>query len=340
MTFTILDNDCFRMKVNDCIHRYLGLSNEQKIAIGIYVNGHLYLNGNGINHTYMYDIGSISKTITAHLVLKLVEDGLIQLDAKIDKYLTIKKGEYPTINELLTHSAGYNNLTPYEITVPSLFKHGYSKKNIYENVTKEDIIHCIEKRNKCKHNKKYGYSDFSYAILGLIIEKVTNVKFSILFNEFINNELKMINTKVILKGIRFPYAMKGRKIFPYWQWSSDNYYLAAGGVVSNVQDMLKYLSLQIESKEKYIKKAHIISNEIIAKNNIRICKGWHSYVKSHQLWHVGGVGTFRSSIIVNKHKKIGVIVLGNSKGVNKGNVHYLTKMIYSELKINKVNLKV
>ena len=67
--------------------------------------------------------------------------------------------------------------------------------------------------------------------------------------------------------------------------------------------MLQYIAIQIESEEKYIKNAHYVVETIETKNNIRMCMGWHSYQKSHQLWHVGGVGTFRSSIIINKYKK-------------------------------------
>lgn len=75
------------------------------------------------------------------------------------------------------------------------------------------------------------------------------------------------------------------------------------------------------------------------KSNIMMCFGWHTYKKSNQLWHVGGVGTFRSSIIFNRVKKYGVVVLGNAKGIVGANVHYLAKMLYSEIKIKKIKLK-
>ena len=147
---------------------------------------------------------------------------------------------------------------------------------------------------------------------------------------------KMLQTKIIHNENRFPYAINNKKKIKYWKWYLDNPYLFSGGIVSNIQDMLKYINIQVESEEAYIKNAHVLSEEIESYNNIRICKGWHTYQKSHQLWHVGGVGTFRSSIIVNKHHKNGVIVLGNTKGIKKANIHYLAKMIYSELKIKKI----
>ena len=69
-----LKKENFREKVIKSYDKYLSLSNEQRIAIGIYKKGNLYVYGNGIDESYMYDIGSISKTMTAHLILKFVGD--------------------------------------------------------------------------------------------------------------------------------------------------------------------------------------------------------------------------------------------------------------------------
>ena len=66
-----LERQSFRNKFLDCYDSYLNLSKYQHIAIGIYKEGKCYIFGNGINDKYMYDIGSISKTISAHLILKL-----------------------------------------------------------------------------------------------------------------------------------------------------------------------------------------------------------------------------------------------------------------------------
>ena len=70
-----------------------------------------------------------------------------------------------------------------------------------------------------------------------------------------------------------------------------------------------------------------------------MCIGWHTYKKSNQLWHVGGVGTFRTSLILNKRLRLGVAVLGNAKGKASANVQYIAKMLHSELKKNRISLK-
>ena len=338
MELKTLERQSFRKKVLNCYDEYLSLSDKQSIAIGIYKNGKCYLFGNGIDSSFMYDIGSISKTMTAHLILKLADLNVVDLDSRVDKYVKLKAGIYPTLNELLSHSAGYHNLTPVEITIPNLFKYGYSKKNIYESITNNEVIKCLERRRKCKYIRKYGYSDFAYAILAVIAENVTGKMFSDLLYDFIYNDLGLKKTVIALDSNRFPLAVNNKRLTTFWKWNLNNPYIASGGVISTIEDMLKYVALQIESKNIYVTKAHEISEDVITKNNLKICKGWHTYKKSHQLWHVGGVGTFRSSVIVNKHTKTGVIVLGNTKGVSGANVHYLAKMVYSELKVKKIKL--
>ena len=58
------------------------------------------------NHTY--EIGSLTKTITAALISRAITEGRIRLDDTIDMYLPLPEGNhYPTVRELLTHTSGY-----------------------------------------------------------------------------------------------------------------------------------------------------------------------------------------------------------------------------------------
>ncbi len=156
---------------------------------------------------------------------------------------------------------------------------------------------------------------------------------------FLRETLDMRDTTVARRN-ESPKAVCNGKIIPYWNWENENPYLAAGGLVSNVTDMLKYLEYQIRNDNYFITKAHEVCYGSFKSNqNIGTCIGWHTYKKSNQLWHVGGVGTFRSSLIVNKKLQIGVAVLGNTQGIKSANVHYVAKMLYSEIKIRKINLQ-
>lgn len=338
-----LRSDAFRPKVTSSINKYLSLSKNQSLTAGFYRGGKLYVISNEPKPLdCFYDIGSISKTTTAHLILSLVGQGKLELDKSVSEYLDLPLGNYPTLYELLTHTAGYGHLTPAEITVPSLLAHGYARRNIYERCTKETVLKCLGRRGR-RRKKAYGYSysDFPFAILAVVAEAVTGKSFSDLIEDFVQNELGMKNTVISLpEQSRNPRSAYGSRTLKFWRWNRNNPYIAGGGLVSNVEDMLAYIAVQIKSSKPYIIQAHRICERSLAENrNLAACIGWHTYKKSNQLWHVGGVGTFRSSVVLNKKRKIGVIVLGNSKGVASANVHYLAKMLYSEMKIGKIDFE-
>ena len=334
-----LSLDAMRPKVVNSINQYLSLSENQSLTVGFYRNGRTYVFSNSDHPEQLeYDIGSISKTVTAHLILRIADDGKLSLNDSVSSYLDLPQGNYPTIYELLTHTAGYGHLTPIEITVPALLRHGYARRNVYEGCTAETVIRALRKRKKSK-NHGYSYSDFPFAILAVVVERITGKSFSELIENFVQSELGMRNTYVTVpKETRLPRSAYAKRVIDFWSWEKDNPYVAGGGLVSTVSDMLTYVTHQIESTEKYITDAHrICEHSASQKSNVVSCIGWHTYKKSNQLWHVGAVGTFRSSVIINKRRKMGVIVLGNSKGVSSANVHYLAKMLYSEMKIRKID---
>ncbi len=178
MEIVRLSRSSLRAKSDRCIRKYLSLSNDQAISVGLYVKGKAYVLDFGKDEADLYyDIGSVSKTITAHLVLKVFEELRRDLNSPVSDFIPLRKGNYPTVYELLTHTAGYRHLTPVEITVPRLIRHRYSHRNVYENVTEEDVIKALERRNGSKGKHSYGYSDFSYAILAIVLEKIKSNPF-------------------------------------------------------------------------------------------------------------------------------------------------------------------
>lgn len=341
MELVWVDLNKLRPKVVEKINNYLGLSKHNQLTIGVYKKGKCYVFGEYDQTDLFYDIGSVTKTVTAHLVLKLQQENLLDINKTVDNYLPLKKGNYPTVYQLLTHTAGYHHLTPIEVTVLPLLAHGYARKNPYENCAAKTVIKCLEHRRFIKPRERYGYSDFASAILACVAQEVTKIPFSTLFEDFIHNDLELKQTVIKLDvDKRKPLAARGKKVMPFWVWKRNNPYIAGGGMVSNIVDVMKYIAMQIESDKPYIALAHNVceSSQIKGDNHL-MCIGWHTYKKSNQLWHVGGVGTFRTSIILNKKLKLGVAVLGNAKGRASANAHYIAKMLYSELKNNRIKLQ-
>ena len=323
----------FNDRINNIIKNYLNGSKYSKLSIGIKVkNKEFILNFDAFGLTTKeeeYNIGSISKTFMAHLIMKYVNLKVLDLNMPASIYLGVNDLNYPTIYQLLTHTAGYNHFTPIKFTIKAIIPNYYSKYNIYENIKNKDVIKEFLKRKR-KKQYNYFYSDFSYAILAVVLEKTLNRKIGDILGDFIKKDLNLENTNLLCKHKTNNVSVLNNKVINDWVWYDDNPYIVAGGISSNVSDMLKYINLQLYSKESYIVDCHKVNeNTKKRKDKTLICLGWHAYKSSNHLWHVGGVGTFRSSIIVSKKREIGIIVMGNKMGKKNANTHYLAKYLYS-----------
>ena len=124
-----------------------------------------------------FNIGSISKTVTAWGVIKLVQEGKIDLDAPAEKYLTrwnLPESEFDsnkvTIRRLLSHTAGLSlPSVSAELSFDNLptIEEWLNGKN--DGLGKLEII--------LEPGTKWVYSGGGYGLLQLIIEEVTGQKF-------------------------------------------------------------------------------------------------------------------------------------------------------------------
>ena len=173
-------------------------------AIAIIDNGEIILQkgygfadvekGIKVNEKTGFNIGSISKTIAAWGVMKLVQEGKIDLDAPAERYLTrwkLPESEFDskevTIRRLLSHTGG-------------LSLHGYPGWS--PNDTLSTIVESLNGRNNgpgrveiiMEPGTKYKYSGGGFTILQLIIKEVTGQKFEDYMQTEVLNPLGMTNS--------------------------------------------------------------------------------------------------------------------------------------------------
>jgi CubicO group peptidase (beta-lactamase class C family) len=155
--------------------------------------GTAHLPGNDlITETTPLHIASVSKTFTAMSILKLWQDGKLNIDDTFSKY--IPRFNYPgvTIRCLLNHRSGLPN---YLYFMESL---GWDKKIPIRN---EDVLnYLIDKKayitNISSPNTHFTYCNTNYALLALLIEQVTGKKYADYLQETIFTPLGMKNTFV------------------------------------------------------------------------------------------------------------------------------------------------
>ncbi|MFI5809220.1 serine hydrolase domain-containing protein [Streptomyces sp. NPDC051561] len=116
--------------------------------------------------------GSNTKTFTSAVVLQLVGEGKVDLDAPIEKYLPkLVRGEgidgrRITVRQLLNHTSGLPNYT--EFMMEDLLK---SRHTYYQPRALLDIA--LEHKAQFAPGTNWAYSNTNYILAGLLIEKVT-----------------------------------------------------------------------------------------------------------------------------------------------------------------------
>ena len=311
--FTYKINRIGEMISNEMIEYVTRNNDNAKISIAIINNGEITYkvygkNGEEEYTTYDYEIGSISKTFLALLISKAIEEGKINITDSINKYLNLEEGKYyPTIERLITHTSGYKS---YYLD-KQMFINKLSGENDYSRISKEKIIDKIKDIELENKDYKFLYSNFGISVLGLVLEEVYDKDFTTLMNDYIKEELNLNNTVV---------AKQSGNLDNYWRWDENDGYIPAGAIISNIEDMSKYLKLQLDTDKKYITNTHNklkdinASNYLYEKMNIEMNEvgmAWMIDSNDNIIWHNGGTGSYNSYIGFNKEKNIGVVVLGN-----------------------------
>ena len=190
-------------------------------------------------------VGSTVKTFTAVTILKLQEEGKLQLDDKASMYLPawaihkIANADKATIRQLLNHSSGiFNYIRNAQFQTASL------NDLIKEWKPVELLDYARGKHAYFEPGTDTYYSNTGYIFLGMIIEKVTGKPFWQVFQEKIFTPLGLTSTsfaatnKVPANIVRGYVDFYGNlQVTDATYFSGWDYYTADGGLISNVYDM-------------------------------------------------------------------------------------------------------
>jgi len=185
-----------------------------------------------------FDIGSVSKTFTAALVLRLQEKGALSVEDRLCNYLDDCPDFWReiTLHHLLTHTSGITDYTE----LPGQFEERALASFIPGALTR------IKKMPlQFAPGEKYSYSNTGYKLLNKVIEVATGRSLEAVLQETILNPLGMQNTGVFEKsGIRH-LIIDGRAagytdgVGPLENapWVYPTY---GGGLYSTVEDMRRW----------------------------------------------------------------------------------------------------
>lgn len=208
-------------------------------------------------------VGSTVKMFTATSVLKLAEEGKINLDDKISSYLEgdvitkIENADKVTIRQLLQHSGGiYNYIQNLKFQTASI-------NDLIREWKPEDLLdYAYNKTSYFQPGEDVRYSNTGYIMLGLLIEKIEGEPFYKVFERKIFNPLGLTSTRFaasdpvpddIVRGYIDLYS-KLQVIESTW-FSGWDYYTADGGLISNPYDLSIFFQALMNEK--------IINNQLL-----------------------------------------------------------------------------
>lgn len=131
----------------------------------------------------IYDLASISKIFTAMAIMKLVDDGQLDLDAPVSHYLPsfrTPEKESITVRQLLTHTSGLPASIPLNSQMLSQKDHLTRLQNV---------------KPVAKPGDKVIYSDVGYIVLGQLIEQVSGMSLDQYMNQYIFQPLQLKSTR-------------------------------------------------------------------------------------------------------------------------------------------------
>ncbi len=289
------------------------LDKDSKISVALIENGnvsyHTYCCDGEKNVLYDFEIGSISKTFVGLLCAKAVNENKLNITDCISKYLDLDASKYyPTIERLLTHTSGYEAYYFENRMIGNKLAH---ISNDFYGISKDKILSKIKELSLEDKDYPFEYSNFGISVLGLVLEKIYKEDFTKLVNGYIIDELKLTNTKV---------AKQSGNLYNYWKWEDNDGYVPAGAIVSNVEDMAKYLNVFLSDGLEYASDTYAKIKDINANNktyekmNIRldgVGMTWMLDDKNDIVWHNGATTNFNAYMGFTKDKKKGVAVLSN-----------------------------
>ena len=151
-----------------------------------------------LNENSVFDLGSISKQFIAMAIVILKEQGKLNYDDKITKYLP-ELSEYGnlSIRNLLNHTGGLPDILQLSKTPEA--NEFYSASLIGKIPTNNDIITFFSKykpKVKFEPNTRFEYSNTDYTFLTSIIERISGLTYAEYLDKVIFKPVKMNNTLV------------------------------------------------------------------------------------------------------------------------------------------------
>jgi CubicO group peptidase (beta-lactamase class C family) len=265
-------------------------------------------------HT-VFEIGSITKPITALLLAMMVNAEQLQLDDPAQKHLPKelvlpRRGKREiTLLELATHTSGLPRL-PVNLSGTGKDPNPYGE---YDR--KKLAVGLLKLQIDDIESPKWAYSNFGYGLLSEVLVNKAGMSYENLLVTRIAKPLGLKNTflqptKERERSMAIGHNRKGDETAP-WTFQALE---GAGAIRSSASDMLTFLEVENGRRKCEFGKALTLSQtprvKVSAEDDIAL--GWLVTKQNPRIWHhTGGTGGFRSFAGFCREPAVAVVILSN-----------------------------
>lgn len=260
------------------------------------------------------EIGSISKTINAYVVVSALAKKGLTVDSPIGPWLpdSVRSNEAVAripFRKLLNHTSGLPRL-------PANMKLSDTAMQPYKNYGASDM-YAFLRVAKPDSNAKYSYSNLAAGLAGELASRMEGRSYDELVARYVTKPFKMRATSL---GLRkdLPAAVgwiDDKKKAEYWDLNVQR---GAGGIHSTADDMLTYAENMMKRQDK--EPEHTLTTMTVAANErVSVALGWHlanAAGRSPFVWHNGGTYGFSTFLGYDREKKTAVFIVINRFNVN------------------------
>lgn len=287
------------------------------------------------NDDKLFEIGSITKTFTASLIMKLVHEGEMKLSDPIQKYLPVQMAQDSfqnntiTVQHLITHTSGLSS-GPSSFTLPYLRALIFTPKNPNRNFKAKHYYRYLKKfQLDYVPGKKWEYNNAAYGLLGEFISNINGMSWEDAVQKNIFTPLGMRNSyftidKYNKDSFVVGITAKGKKSEP-WEMKFIN---PAGAIKSTLNDMIIYTSAELASSPEIVDFFDATQDPLnfqIKMPEDKLWKGnamglgwWHNIEDEQNtfIWHAGSSGGYTAFVGFSTLKEKAVVILSNISSSN------------------------
>jgi CubicO group peptidase (beta-lactamase class C family) len=267
-----------------------------------------------------YRLASVSKQFTAAAILLLAQDGKLDLDDPVRRWLPSlpHAADAITLRHLLTHTSG---LVDYEDLMAADYAGQIRDAGVLQLLERED-------RTYFAPDSAYRYSNSGYALLALVVEEVSGETFQEFLRRRIFEPLGMHDTLAYVRGgPEVPHRAYGYSEVDadaaatgatgrHWirtDQSSTSAVLGDGGIYSSIVDLARWDAALYDDRllDDASRRLAFSPQVQVTGEPYEAGYGFGWRITGDTLWHSGETIGFRNVIVRWPERRLTVVLLSN-----------------------------